>query len=619
LQQPGEDTTVGGLDHEVIGTTAGGEYITVSGLTTAEVELDASFNRGGDTISLPGEAEEYTAHFEGSRLILTSVTQGVTISMPVPAPGTTYTLIFREDDNTTADDDSRQVTSNTDGQAVIGDQEFDQGETDQLDSNDASSLAEAIRDFQDAEEAIEDFEEENEMTIEEAIAEEAACEAELEAARDEASDEELEAELALQQAQLDAAEEDAEDAGIDDEIEAYEDAAAAEEATQAREDEADAEVAAAEARYNSLNPDDAPISIHDDGAVYADGGAGPAIIEIDPETGDLVLTEYGEDTSGNEGEQLLEALQEREDAEAADDEADADLAAAEEELDLADESPNSEVQRENAEAFEDAVAEYEEELADYRAGATPANAAALEAAYAQLQTASEGDMPAYVTAEEIENNEEEIDDAIEAEREENRDEILAAEAGDNPLYEEILEERDDVEAAQGAVDDREALIEECQEAEARADEARALRDARDQASQDVQDQGDYEAPVTLDDEDEEYEATEGNDLFIAGDEDGEGGTVIDFGEEGNDALYIGEEYTIVNLGEGDAEDVEGENVGNNDVLEAFIIETEDGVMIFIEENSSAGNVGDGDFFGAEILLDGVQMDEININEGFIMG
>lgn len=71
----------------IYGTATGTETVTVS--VGASVTLDASFNRGGDVISLAGNAGSYSAIRSGSSVILTD-TSGATVTIPV---GTTAATV----------------------------------------------------------------------------------------------------------------------------------------------------------------------------------------------------------------------------------------------------------------------------------------------------------------------------------------------------------------------------------------------------------------------------------------------------------------------------------------------------------------------------------------------
>ncbi|WP_343343879.1 hypothetical protein WJT74_08950 [Sphingomicrobium sp. XHP0239] len=79
LLEEGEDVIIGGSNVEVIGTTAGGETITI---VAGNVVLNSSFTTGGDTIRLPGDAEDYTVRSEGARIIFENPTAGTTVTIP---------------------------------------------------------------------------------------------------------------------------------------------------------------------------------------------------------------------------------------------------------------------------------------------------------------------------------------------------------------------------------------------------------------------------------------------------------------------------------------------------------------------------------------------------------
>lgn len=84
LSQAGEDVVVGG-DVDLIGTTAGGEVVTV---VTGNIRLDPSFSQGGDTVVLPGLASAYTAYRLGSEVIFTRNDGLVTLRIPIGSAGT---------------------------------------------------------------------------------------------------------------------------------------------------------------------------------------------------------------------------------------------------------------------------------------------------------------------------------------------------------------------------------------------------------------------------------------------------------------------------------------------------------------------------------------------------
>lgn len=90
LTVPGEDAPIGS-DSDVFGTETGGEVITV---VDGNIRFDPSFNIGGDTIDLPGNASTFTVVRVGSNVTISS--GAATVLIPVGNAG----LDVRFDDTT---------------------------------------------------------------------------------------------------------------------------------------------------------------------------------------------------------------------------------------------------------------------------------------------------------------------------------------------------------------------------------------------------------------------------------------------------------------------------------------------------------------------------------------
>lgn len=75
----GESITVGG-DTEIFGTS-GAQNVTI--LDGSTVTFRSGFNSGGDTIRLNGTASDFVVSFSGSNVTLLSVTDGITIVIPI--------------------------------------------------------------------------------------------------------------------------------------------------------------------------------------------------------------------------------------------------------------------------------------------------------------------------------------------------------------------------------------------------------------------------------------------------------------------------------------------------------------------------------------------------------
>ena len=76
----GESVGLSSGNYTIYGTATGTETVTVSVGTV--VTLDASFNRGGDVITLTGTAASYSAVRSGSSIILTDASGG-SVTIPV--------------------------------------------------------------------------------------------------------------------------------------------------------------------------------------------------------------------------------------------------------------------------------------------------------------------------------------------------------------------------------------------------------------------------------------------------------------------------------------------------------------------------------------------------------
>ncbi|WP_343343877.1 calcium-binding protein [Sphingomicrobium sp. XHP0239] len=108
LVDEGEDVIVGG-DVLVVGTTAANEVVTV---VSGRVELNSSFNTGGDTINLPGSAADYQVSVLGTVVTLT----GPDATLVIPAGAAATAITF--DGGT----DARTLTFDSDLNAfVLGD------------------------------------------------------------------------------------------------------------------------------------------------------------------------------------------------------------------------------------------------------------------------------------------------------------------------------------------------------------------------------------------------------------------------------------------------------------------------------------------------------------------
>ena len=102
LTAPGQDVDIGG-NVSIFGTGSAGEAVTV---LSGTVQLDASFNLGGDTVVLPGNAGIYTATLSGS--FVTIAGGDISVAIPIGLAG--LTVDFADADRSLRyDPDSGQV------------------------------------------------------------------------------------------------------------------------------------------------------------------------------------------------------------------------------------------------------------------------------------------------------------------------------------------------------------------------------------------------------------------------------------------------------------------------------------------------------------------------------
>lgn len=506
LEAPGEDVLVGGEDITVIGTTAGGEEITIVDTDDGtNVELDASFAAGGDTINFEGEAETYTATINGSRVILTSTT-GTVVSIPVGSEG--VALNFGGDDV--------RVLQVVDGEVVIGDQTVD-GET-ELDAGNGegtAGLEASLLALQAAEADLAEFLDEQEVADGDELRDDRdVAQQALDDARDIESDAQLDANLSDEQDDVDEAQAAIDDVeGLQDAIDAVVAAQAEADADEEVSDEEYAELVGQAAEYGSLN----------DSTVEAQSQAALAALVED------------EAVVFNDGFAFI-------------------------------------VLGENGELVADASV-------SPTVSGTPAFAALL----AEAQEAYDA---AVVAAE------------SDADLSEAQADLATADPDD--LYGDLLAEQAELETAQEAIDDRDELAADAEEAQDLVDQVEALEEAVEDANVAIEDQG-FERPQSVSDN-SDVSATAENDIFVLNTGDGVGeATIEDFGDEGDDLLFIGSGYTVVTLEEGD--DLADGSFGDASTLEVFVQQVGDDTFLYFEDEAFAGNVTTGTFQGFTVNME----------------
>ncbi len=175
------------------------------------------------------------------------------------------------------------------------------------------------------------------------------------------------------------------------------------------------------------------------------------------------------------------------------------------------------------------------------------------------------------------------------------------------LLVELIEERADVVVAQNAVAARQTLLAEVNAEQALVNQLEEFEDDVEDAQDAVTALG-FEQPITVNDGDFEN-ATDGNDIFVLASNDDGFATISDFGDEGEDILFVGgNTYTVVRLG--DTADIDNSAQGDAGVLEVFIQQQGDDTVLFFEDETFSGSTSNGAFQGFEVTLLDTDADQV---------
>lgn len=172
---------------------------------------------------------------------------------------------------------------------------------------------------------------------------------------------------------------------------------------------------------------------------------------------------------------------------------------------------------------------------------------------------------------------------------------------------------EDLLVKQGEVADAEKAIEDLTDALAALDEARDLKaqlDDRDQAiadALDVFEELGLEAPAQVT---TGTVASAENDLFVLS---GDDGSIFNFGAQGEDKLYIGDNFTLVTLG---ADQLITQRVGDAAEFEVFIKQVGVNAVLYVEQQTFAGNATNTDDI-VTVTLNGVSATDLVLEDGFL--
>ncbi|WP_442488314.1 hypothetical protein [Halomonas litopenaei] len=165
-------------------------------------------------------------------------------------------------------------------------------------------------------------------------------------------------------------------------------------------------------------------------------------------------------------------------------------------------------------------------------------------------------------------------------------------------------------SAQKAQDDFNAAVETYVEAKALADELEGFDDAVTEAREAIEnDEADGGLGISLLEGADNF--TVENDVYLFS---GEAGTqdLANFGNNGQDKIFFGEEFSLVELGDDDITD----NVGDSGAMEIFWEQQGNDLVLSVENEAFGGNsAGTADV--TEITLAGVSADDVNFADGYL--
>lgn len=188
---------------------------------------------------------------------------------------------------------------------------------------------------------------------------------------------------------------------------------------------------------------------------------------------------------------------------------------------------------------------------------------------------------------------------------------LAADFGtEAPLASAVVEDQNDITLLENVIAEREALIADVDEAQGLADDLEGLNqdisDAEDTLTDDESDGGFGVNLVDLGNT-----ATSGDDLYVFS--TGADTSTSQFGGAGEDKLYVGEDFTQVDL----ASDADfADEQGDAGTLEVFFQQNGADAVLTFENKAFGGNSAGTDDL-TEVTLTGVNVDDLSFENGFI--
>ncbi|SOC52867.1 protein of unknown function [Chromohalobacter canadensis] len=172
----------------------------------------------------------------------------------------------------------------------------------------------------------------------------------------------------------------------------------------------------------------------------------------------------------------------------------------------------------------------------------------------------------------------------------------------NPATGSSADAADALLGAQEAAETFDEAVADYQELSALQDQVDDLNEAVGDAEDAIEEQG-----VTL----QTNTASAEDDLFIF---DGEDNAITNFGDSGEDQIYIGDSFTAVEVGSDEA--LADDALGDSGVLEVFFSDDGTNTTLSFENEAFQGNATNG-FEGNTIELTGVTGEQLQLDNGYV--
>ena len=192
------------------------------------------------------------------------------------------------------------------------------------------------------------------------------------------------------------------------------------------------------------------------------------------------------------------------------------------------------------------------------------------------------------------------------------DSSVSPATGDATLAGAVLEDQAKISVLEGVIAEREELLADVEEAEGLVETLEGLEDDIQDAEDAITDpEEDGGLGITL--LDLGQNASADSDLYVFADDLGKTANISNFGASGEDKIYFGEDFALVELG---SEEEITDRVGATDQLEIFWEQDGANLNLYVEGDVESGRDNNTDDM-TTIVLAGVSSDDINFADGYL--